>query len=224
MKKLFSLIFIFAGVGLYSQDTLFLKNGDKKVIKLVEVTPIEVKYKRADVAEGPVYILDRREIVKVKYANGEEEQLGVTSSKASEPQLVKSNNSGNRQLTIRDKDVFFVGEKIPDTELKKFIDEYQFPNNKPLMLEHFNKALDYKSDKNLFTAFIPIGFVVPAVATVGSLAILFTSGSDLSGYVFLGGVVVGAAFRISGFVCSSMYRNKYKAERVKIAILYNESK
>ena len=92
------------------------------------------------------------------------------------------------------------------------------------MLEHFSKALDYKSEKNLFTTFIPIGFVVPAVATVGSLAILFTSGSDLSGYVFLGGVVVGAAFRISGFVCSNMYKNKYRAERVKIAILYNESK
>jgi len=224
MKKLFVILFISIGATLFSQDSLFLKNGDKKVIKLVEVTPAEIKYKRGDNTDGPTYILDRREITKVKYANGEEEQLGLTAPKATEPQVVKSNSSGNRILTIRDKDVFFVGDKIPDAELKKFIDEYQFPNNKPLMLEHFNKALDYKSDKNLFTAFIPLGFVIPAVATVGSLAILFTSGSDASGYVFLGGVVVGAAFRISGFACSNMYRNKYKAERVKVAILYNESK
>ncbi len=224
MKKLVVIPFIFSGITLFSQDTLFLKNGDKKVIKLVEVTPIEIKYKRGDNTDGPTYILDRREIVKVKYANGEEEQLGAATAKVTEPQVVKSNNSGNRLLTIRDKDVFFVGEKIPDAELKKFIDEYQFPTNKPLMLEHFNKAMDYKSDKALYTAFIPIGFAIPAVATIGSLAILFTSGSDLSGYVFLGGVVVGAAFRISGFACSKMYRNKYRAERVKIATLYNESK
>ena len=229
MKKLFVILYIFAGINLFSQDTLFLKNGDKKVIKLVEVAPNEIKYKRGDNTEGPTYILDRREIIKVKYATGEEEQLGAAATKTTEPQpTVKSNPSisGNRQLTIRDKDVFFVGEKIPDAELKKFIDEYQFPNNKALMLEHFSKVMDYKSDKNIYTAFVPIGFAIPAVATVGGLAILWGNNlnPDVGGYVFLGGVVVGAALRISGFALSKMYKNKYRAERVKIAILYNESK
>ena len=224
MKNLLAILFIFSGIALYSQDTLFLKNGDKKVIKLTEVTPAEIKYKRGDNLTGPDYILDRREIVKVKYANGEEEQLGLSSPKQDTPQVVKSESSGNRYLKIQHKNVFFVGEVISDRSLKIFIDEYKFPNNKPLMLEHYAKVLNYKSKKNMYTAFIPVGFVLPVVGTIVGLASAFGNEPDMGAFIFVTGVVAGAAFRISGFAGSQMFRNKYKSERVKIAILYNESK
>lgn len=224
MKNLLAIIFIFSGIALYSQDTLFLKNGDKKVIKLTEVTPAEIKYKRGDNLTGPDYILDRREIEKVKYANGEVEQLGINSPVTEQPVVVKSSPGGNRYLKIQNKKVFFVGEIVPDKTLKLFIDEYQFPNNKPLMLEHYSKMLTYKKNNLKYTGLTIGGFIVPVATSVIGLAAIFGNEPDMGGVIFVGGIVVGAAMRITGFTCSQMSRNKYRAEKVKIAILYNEAK
>ena len=55
---------------LRSQDTLYLKSGQKVASKILEVTPSEIKYKKTDNPEGPTYVTNSIDINIVKYSNG----------------------------------------------------------------------------------------------------------------------------------------------------------
>jgi hypothetical protein len=51
-------------------DTLIMKNGTEIKVKVLEVTPTEVKYKYCSNINGPLYVAYRYNISYVKYANG----------------------------------------------------------------------------------------------------------------------------------------------------------
>ncbi|GAA4392576.1 hypothetical protein GCM10023186_43260 [Hymenobacter koreensis] len=53
-----------------AQDLLTKRNGDEVQVKVLEVTPTEIRYKRTDNPEGPLFILPRTEVFMIKYANG----------------------------------------------------------------------------------------------------------------------------------------------------------
>jgi hypothetical protein len=54
----------------FSQDTLFMANGTTISSKVLEVSTEEVKYKRSDNLEGPLFITKRAEINVIRYSNG----------------------------------------------------------------------------------------------------------------------------------------------------------
>lgn len=53
-----------------AQDTIFLKNNQRIPANIIEVSSTEVKYKRFEISEGPVYIERKSMIIKIKYKNG----------------------------------------------------------------------------------------------------------------------------------------------------------
>ncbi len=55
---------------LQAQDTIVKRNGNKLIVKLVEVNPDNVRYKRLDYQEGPVFTLSKQEIKLLIYPNG----------------------------------------------------------------------------------------------------------------------------------------------------------
>lgn len=59
----------------FSQDTLYMHNGNTIAAKVVEVGTDEVKYKRFDNLEGPVFIVKNTEINTIKYKNGVTDQI-----------------------------------------------------------------------------------------------------------------------------------------------------
>ncbi|MFN7911924.1 MAG: hypothetical protein ACK5QC_08855 [Bacteroidota bacterium] len=79
----------FIGINLKAQDTLFLRNSSKVVVKLSEITPTQLKYKRFDNMEGPNYAINKSEVDYVIFANGLKEQFELTSY----------NNSNNNTST-----------------------------------------------------------------------------------------------------------------------------
>lgn len=54
-----------------AQDILVRKGGDVENVKVLEVTPAEVKYKKANNVDGPTFTEKRSNILSVKYENGE---------------------------------------------------------------------------------------------------------------------------------------------------------
>ena len=64
---LFSLIFI---IKAYSQDLIIKKNGDNIKCKVIEISLTEVKYKKFENIDGPIYTLLSKEIESIKYENG----------------------------------------------------------------------------------------------------------------------------------------------------------
>lgn len=72
MKKiLYFLLFLLGGVHtLHAQDLLTKRNGEEIAVIVMEVTPTEVKYRRFDNLNGPLFSVRRDEVFMVKYING----------------------------------------------------------------------------------------------------------------------------------------------------------
>ncbi|HON19858.1 MAG TPA: hypothetical protein PLW70_00780 [Bacteroidales bacterium] len=56
-----------------AQDVITLKNGDEIQAKVTEVMQDQIKYKRFDNLDGPVYFLNKSEIFMIKYQNGQKD-------------------------------------------------------------------------------------------------------------------------------------------------------
>jgi hypothetical protein len=76
MKKNVLLIFVLAiHMHSFSQDTIIKFNGDQIQAKIILITGAEIKYKKFDYQEGPLYIENKSEIKMIKYATGLKEEF-----------------------------------------------------------------------------------------------------------------------------------------------------
>ena len=66
-----------------AQDLLTKRNGDEVAVKVVEITPSEVKYRRADNPDGPLISVWRSDVFLIRYANGTKEVLNAPPTTAS---------------------------------------------------------------------------------------------------------------------------------------------
>jgi hypothetical protein len=70
---IFFAFFLFLSPLLKAQDTLVKRNGEKLIVKLLEVNPNDLKYKRFDYQDGPVFTVSKAELSYIVYANGVKE-------------------------------------------------------------------------------------------------------------------------------------------------------
>ena len=70
-------------------DILVLKNGDEVKAKVLEISPIEIKYKKCNMPDGPLYVVKKSDVFMIKYANGTKE---VIKSEAAESNNTPTNN------------------------------------------------------------------------------------------------------------------------------------
>ncbi len=73
IRALLPLLCLLLSVTAYAQDTLVLRNGREHVVKVLEINPTEVVYKRFDNLEGPTIIVLKAEVASIVYANGTRE-------------------------------------------------------------------------------------------------------------------------------------------------------
>lgn len=65
---------------IFAQDILVLKNGDIISSVVKEVTPTEIKYQKSSNLNGPVYTVTKKEVISIKYSNGETEKFDLASN------------------------------------------------------------------------------------------------------------------------------------------------
>lgn len=70
-----------AGCG-YAQDLLTKRNGDEVAVKVLEITPLEVKYRRTDNPDGPLISVYKSEVFMIRYANGAKDVFGAAPAPA----------------------------------------------------------------------------------------------------------------------------------------------
>ncbi len=73
MKYILIVLVLISGVKLFSQDQLFKKDNSKYDVKVLEVTPDEVKYKLKDNPNGPLYTVRKNDVALIIYENGTHE-------------------------------------------------------------------------------------------------------------------------------------------------------
>ncbi|WP_035563767.1 hypothetical protein [Hymenobacter sp. IS2118] len=69
---LFALLALLSGTA-HAQDLLTKRNGEELAVKVVEITPSEVKYRRTDNPDGPLITVWRTDVFMIRYANGAKE-------------------------------------------------------------------------------------------------------------------------------------------------------
>ena len=62
----------------HAQDLLTKRNGDELAVKVMEITPAEVKFHRADNPEGPLISVWKSDVFMIRYANGTKEVFNTT--------------------------------------------------------------------------------------------------------------------------------------------------
>ncbi|MVM30930.1 hypothetical protein GO755_12885 [Spirosoma sp. HMF4905] len=67
----------------YGQDNIILKNGSEIQAKVLEVSPGQIKYRRQDNPDGPIYTTGTTDVLLIKYANGTKDVLGQSTSRSS---------------------------------------------------------------------------------------------------------------------------------------------
>lgn len=87
MKRLllFLLPALLCGAAARAQDVLTKVSGDEIPAKVLEITPSEVRYKRADNPDGPLIIVRRADVFMIRYANGTKDVLNPTLGPAPTP-------------------------------------------------------------------------------------------------------------------------------------------
>ena len=71
MKNIFFFgVFVLMAIVSKGQDIIIKKSGEEIKSKVLEIGVSEIKYKRFDFQEGPVYTIAKTEVVLVRYENG----------------------------------------------------------------------------------------------------------------------------------------------------------
>lgn len=96
MKKIVVIvILLMAGLqAVQAQDLITTKKGDDIQAKVLEVSDTEVKYLKYNNQDGPVYVIDTRDILLIRYENGEKDIF--TDADVYEPVAVMPVQEGMR--------------------------------------------------------------------------------------------------------------------------------
>lgn len=103
-------VVIFITTNGLAQDTIFMKNNQHIPANIIEVSSTEVKYKRFEISDGPVYIEKKSMIFKIKYKNGFTDVFPVSATP------VVNSDAEYRQ---------------PETEYRQSKDQYKPSEGKP---------------------------------------------------------------------------------------------
>lgn len=113
LHKTTVLIIFFLGLGFQikaqqtstKSDKLFKADNTVIDCKIIEVSDLEIKYKKANYLDGPTYSIAKKEVVTILYANGESEVVNVNKSTQPTVTTPESNStptsSGNSNTASR---------------------------------------------------------------------------------------------------------------------------
>ena len=91
-----TILFILLGIfsfSAFAQDTLYTTKGKIITGKVIEVNTLEIKYKRAANPDGPLYIVDKTEIVLIHYKNGSKDVFESSENVNSSNSQTNSNDN-----------------------------------------------------------------------------------------------------------------------------------
>lgn len=98
---------------MHAQDTIFHKNKSIIIGTVLEISDDEIKYKRAGMADGPLFIEKKKDLESIHYSNGSKDVF-----KAS-PQIVKAASTGKQNVKARYVLILTDGTKLKGTIQKE---------------------------------------------------------------------------------------------------------
>lgn len=166
-------------VAMWADDIIYLKNGEEVRSKINKIGTSVVEYKKVSNLEGPVYEINKEDISKIVYSNGEEDVFKFLSNKP----IIDFDG---------EKIISYEGNVIKESEYLKLAEK-----NCAVAYKLFKKG---KVQKQIGTAFIVTGSAVTAagIACLFSLPDVCSCSYDAVHTVGVVGMLAGPAFLATG--------------------------
>lgn len=225
MKIAFIFIFFVIQFCLSAQDTIYKRTGLVIPAKILEVNIKELSYKRADLLDGPLFIINKNEIQKIKYANGTIDSFKVVKEVAKAPTVVFVNpkyialDHNQIRPSLRRGTYKHQGHLLSDRNVFLLaLEKNQIWKNKEIELNindsKRNKGLQYTIG---YTGAVVGGIGLYASAIAGSTS---SSSNDAALAAFAG--ILSAGIAVSSQIISFKYKLKRVKHADKVAELYNQ--
>jgi hypothetical protein len=158
MNKVFFFIYFFLFPSfLFSQDTLIKANGDLLLVKVIEINPLEIKYKRFDFLDGPVYVNHKQNVKSLNLAGGVIENFIPIKEPAVRKRKHPSYYAQTDTIIVKGNVFIYMEKKRSIYDVSDFLkSKISEPENEIAnLIKISNKA--YKREKYYTAGFIALG-------------------------------------------------------------------
>jgi hypothetical protein len=220
-KRCALLIAILSPLFLNAQDTIIKTNGDHITSKILEVSTIEVKYKKFDFQDGPTYIENISNIYLIKYSNGSMEKFRSQEIKSNDVPIENQNDYYTGPLKTNDKierygnHFRFQGEAIDEHKLHDVL----FKSKDKQLISLAGNAKDAKGLQYIGFGAIPLGVGALYFLSKGFFSNPYYGGPTTRNLTLSAICFVGA---ISCPIASIYFKNKRNYSNREAIRLYNE--
>lgn len=206
MRKFTTLVLMSLSLAVSAQDIIVTRDNKRIDANITEVSGDNIRYKKANSPDGPVFVMPVKDINSIVYKNGDVQTFEETAATQSQPAAVKKSEPAPKSEVANEKIIYtaaeFTGDTLPRFEYKKvFIPEKgkmkkrYCGGNMVLKGKEFSKFLDVychdvhkrETKSSIFSA------IGASTLLAGCLASTFFISSDPM--ISLG--VIGAACAVS---------------------------
>lgn len=128
LRNLFTTLFLFCIAGMAMAQDVIVKTDNSTILsKVLEISSTEIKYKKWDNQDGPLYTISRSEVASINYENGEIETFPSNTYQAPNnyPIAAQNPNAGFMDL-YGNSALQLDGRKLSDDEVKNLIDPQSY--------------------------------------------------------------------------------------------------
>lgn len=141
MKNLLTLLFVCVFLNVSAQDLITLKNGSDIKSKVTEINLTEIKYKKFDNLNGPIFTISKEDVLIIRYENGTKDIFSNDTKQAKVNQDTLTTNtsisnstkpsSKSKKTEIIEDDDFvpFDTKKKNNSEETKINENYNYDNS-----------------------------------------------------------------------------------------------
>lgn len=225
MRFFFIFSFLLINLVFKAQDSIYKKNGEVIVAKILEVNIKEISYKRFDLLDGPLFITNKTEVKKIKYANG----------------VIDSFENYNAPHVIENKplmDVYTINKEFNMIQLSyrkgvyRYQDRHISDRGLLFLAEQKNRTLkneeldfyihESKKNKGIQYGFGWGGFGLSVAGLMGCGIAAEGSTTQNDQAIIVGFALTSAAVFITSQILSYQFKLKRISFSNKVADLYNE--
>lgn len=168
----------------FAQDTIYMRNDQRIACNIVEVNATEVKYKKLELSDGPLYIENKALIAQVKYKNGfidvfpeikiqptqpakktEDDYVQDRNTKKTKNDDYISNRQGNKLIVLGPTHYLYGDKRLNENGMQRLL----LSVNDPQITKEIKRA---KMDKGLkYIGFAAIPLLILGAAFASQISI-----------------------------------------------------
>ena len=209
MKKFLFLLFLVAySIITYAQDVIITKDSVRIEAQISEISDSEVKFKRLDNLDGPVFVLSAQKVASIVLANGEVFSFPSSTENIQSPEphdesLVMNTSAQNpkiieyipgQQLTIKGSDYYYNETKLTKKEIAD------------LLSQNCDNAYKKYKQSVLSLAFAQ-GFFCGEVLCLGASTIMYLATKKIS-TTAISFLIIAAACQLAWPICAIVWNTQ----------------